>query len=197
MKKSDVKIGSEYAYNRNEYGSAQRVRVLREAKIQQGWGYSQKTVSGWEVEVLDSKTGAPAVRPGNGEAWVMKIHGRTLREDWAPYWERQVALLASRRASERSAEEGRQQRAKFLLDLIPSLRESGVDDDKTIVYDLKVIRALQAHVDDCLVESGEGINERVELVAPYARALVEYVENGKRIAVPADHLLTFLAGRHL
>lgn len=204
MKKSDITIGSEYAYNRSEYGSAQRVKVLdTEARVQQGWGYGRKYITGSKVQVLDSRTGEPVVRKnaetGEEVPWIFDVANRTLREPWVEYAERNAAIGKARRDAQARLERDRSGRAGELLDLIPALRHAGFLDVQTKVYEDGVVKALQEQVPDCIefVEGDDKVswNRGWTLTAPLAPALDDYVKNGASIPIPASELLRILDGK--
>lgn len=200
MKKSDIHVGSEYAYTTHEWSTRQRVKVLGGASIRQGWGYSAKTIQGSRVQVLDTVTGEPAKRldreSGEMVDWIIETANRNIREEWAPYAEREAAKAKARRDSARALADNRDARARVLLDLIPAMREAGFADIDYAINDSKVISALSAHVEDCLEErpdryGREGQTE-IWLVAPLARDLYEYVKDGGPIGVPGPTLLRLL-----
>lgn len=201
MKKSDIKVGGEYAYNRSEYGSAERVKVLStDARIQQGYGYGRKFITGSRVQVLDSRTGKPAVRKnaqtGEEVERVLEVANRTLREPWVDYAERNAAMAKARRDSDRQRLEGRRGRAGFLLDLIPALRHAGFLDTTTTVYDNETVQVLREQVPDCIEFIEEGMRGW-QFTAPLPRALAEHVQNGASIPVPASELLRILDGKSI
>jgi hypothetical protein len=197
MKKNEIEIGAEYVYSRSEYGTRQRVRVLSEASIQQGYGYSKKFITGSKVEVLDDTTGEPRTRKIGGEQipWVMEVSNRTIREPWLDYAERQAAIRASRMAGARRLRDDRDARARVLLDLIPALREAGYEDIEETVRDSSVIEALRSHVEDCLEVRPSRYRENAQetfFIAPLASALEEYVDTNKSIPLKATDLLRLL-----
>lgn len=201
MKKSEIKINGEYAYKSHEWGSAQRVRVIGECPITQGYGYRRKTITGSRIQVLDSRTGAPlnspaSVSQGDPKPWILNVANRTLREDWAPYWEREVAAAKARKEGADRLADDRAARSRVLLDLIPLMRDAGFEDTETTVRDSKVRTALDLHVEDCLEVrpdryGREGETETV-FKAPAAAACVEYVSNGSSIPVKATDLVRLL-----
>lgn len=196
MKKSDIVIGQEYAYSTYEGGSCQRVRVIGEAQIQQGWGYRAKKITGSRILILNPKTGEPQAHPQNaGEEWVKDVPNREIREEWAPYWKRINEQRSARLESQRHRREGKAERASMLLDLIPALRHSGFLDVESDVRDLESRQAIEAVDEQILHQQGEGVFARTILTAPLAPALASFVEHGKPIGIEANALLRVLAGR--
>lgn len=198
MKKSDIKVGAEYAQRRGQYGSAQRVRILGEARVQQGWGYGRKTITGSRAIVLDSDTGQPQTRlnaeTGEQVDRIIEVANREIVEPWVDYAERNAALAKSRRDQARKLRDDRAARAEVLLDLIPALRHAGFEDEARPVRDSKILAPLEASVPDCLEERDAvfGAGKDVNLVAPKAHALVEYVTNGAAVGIKAPDLLRLL-----
>lgn len=199
MKKSDIKVNGEYAYSRNEYGSRDRVRVLGEASISQGYGYGRKSITGSRVQVLESRSGEPKMRKNSetGELVpiILNVANRTLRQEWAPYWTNLCAANTQRLAFAKKAADDRLARSRVLLDLIPALREAGYEDIDCVVNDLEHVAALEAHIEDCVEERTSRYNEdRTEtfLVAPLAPSLLAYVARGSRVEIPATDLLRLL-----
>lgn len=201
MKKSDIVIGQEYAYSTYEGGRKDRVRVLGEAQVKQGWGYRAKTITGSRILLLENATGEAKRRkdPETGEEvdFIVDTANRNIREEWAPYWEREVAAAARRREQVRSRRDGKAERASMLLDLIPALRHAGFFDVEGDIRDLETQRAIEAIDDQILHKQGEGVFARTILTAPLAPALSSFVEHGKPIGIEANALLRILAGRHV
>ena len=74
MRKNEIKIGEEYAYQRHTYAAPMRVRVLDfEGKIVQGYSYSRRTVAGITIEFLD----------GNQKGKTTAVTGRQITRTWA------------------------------------------------------------------------------------------------------------------
>lgn len=198
MKKSDIVTGQEYAQNNSEYGAAQRVRVLGEGTVKQGWGYSARHITGSKIVILDKVTGEPKKRkdPETGEEvdWVTTVANREIREPWVDYAERNAAIAKSRRDSQRRLAADRRERAGFLLDLIPALRHAGFLDTTASVYENEAVAALKEQVPECLEFVEEGMRGW-QFTAPLARDLAKYVYNGSAIPVPASELLRVLDGR--
>lgn len=199
MKKSEIKINSEYAYSSYDHGLRDRALVLGEARIKQGYGYGSKTISGSRIQLLDRRTGAPLKKrnasTGEETLWIIEVANRTLREDWAPYWAAQVAANQQRLAHANRVADDRDARSRVLLDLIPALREAGYEDDDIEVRDDLVLKALEAHIEDCIEERESRYrSDRVEthLVAPLSKGLLAYVDSGKAVPVPATDLLRIL-----
>ena len=201
MKKSDIVIGQEYAYSTYESGRKDRVRVLGEARVQQGWGYRAKTISGSRILLLENATGEPKKRkdPQTGEEvdFIVDTANRNIRELWAPYWEREVAAAKARRDSVARRRSDKAERASMLLDLIPALRHSGFLDVTGDVRDLETKKAIEAVDEQILHQEGEGVWARTILTAPLAPALSAFVEHGKPIGIEANALLRILDGRNV
>lgn len=193
MKKSDIKIGTEYAERRGSYGSPTRVKVISlDGRYTQGWGYSRKTISGAVVQnvAADGTLGPERTVPN-----------RQILEEWAPYAERERQAAAARRSSEIAARDGRRERAAHLLDLIPALRHAGVEDTETQVWDRnsKFVAALiHAGLEgDILVKREESERDSVwgdqyTLTAPLARSLEDYVVHNRAFTVPVSVLDTIV-----
>lgn len=201
MKKSEIVIGQEYAYSTYEGGRKDRVRVLGEARVQQGWGYRAKTITGSRVLLLDNATGEPKKRkdPESGQEvdFIVDTANRNIREDWAPYWERVNEQARARRESVKLRQQGKAERASMLLDLIPALRHAGFFDVEGDIRDLETRRAIEAVDEQILHQQGEGVFARTILTAPLAPALSSFVEHGKPIGIEANALLRILAGQNV
>lgn len=203
MKKSDIKIGSEYAERRGTWGPMQRVRILGETTTTQGYGYSRKKITAWRCAVLDAK-GAPATitdKDGVETERVIVVPSRQIQEDWAPYAARERAAAIARRNSEAASKQGREDRAHDLLDLVPALRHAGIEDTTTTVWgrnDKFVSALIAAGLEgDILTKDDESTRgtvwgEQYTLKAPLARSLEEYVVSNSAFKLSAADLSTIL-----
>lgn len=183
MKKSDIKVGVEYAEQRSEYGSATRVRVVSlDGKVSQGWGYSAKTITGAIVVNVndDGSTGPQRTVPN-----------RQIREEWAPYHARLLANAKARRDNAKAAADAKAERAKSLLEIIPLLRHAGLEDERDYLYNDEVIALLKREVPDCI----EVTETSTYFVAPLADGLEEYVRHGSPVKVKIADLKTLLGAR--
>lgn len=188
MKKSEIKIGTEYAQARGDWefggGRANRVRVVSlDGKVKQGWGYNAKTITGAIVDRLD--------KDGNVTGQTT-VPNRQIREEWAPYHARHVAAVKAQRANAKAILEAKEERAKSLLEIIPLLRHAGLEDERDYVYNDEIRALYERHVPDC-VEGTEGGN--FYLVAPLAGGLDDYVRTGSAIKVKIADLKTLLGAR--
>lgn len=192
MKKSDITIGAEYAYSNYDHGARQRVRVIGEVKVQQGWGYRAKMITGSKILFLDA-AGQPMMQPGSSDAeWTANVANREIREPWLQYAEREAALRRARQEAKRTQHDQREERAKLLPGLIAALRAAGVEDTvgrKIWATDRDVLPYLERHIPEALGIDGEGILAQHTVTAPLADGLVDFVRSGVRIPVPADVLL--------
>jgi hypothetical protein len=204
MKKSDIKIGTEYAERRGSYGSMQRVRVLGESTTTQGYGYSRKSIAAWRCAVLDARTGRPATKvdsDGVATERIITVPSRQIQEEWAPYAERERAKAQAQRDSEAAAKRGRESRAHTLLDLIPILRHAGLPDIEIQVWDAKskFLSALDSAglIGDIVIkressDRGEVWGDQYTLKAPLARSIEDYVVRGSEFKISAPDLAMIL-----
>lgn len=197
MKKNDVKIGTEYAYNHaqevDRYGRPERVKVLAgpisREKTSYSWSRGTRKTSVFQVERVDS----------DREDKVFETEARWLHEEWAPYAARKAEQARQRRAADNAAREARRDRALTLLDLIPALRHAGLPDREHKIYtrseDFIVALTDAGLYEDLLVkqeESTRGTFWGVEyiLTAPLADGLEKYVTRGEHFTVSYDDLVT-------
>lgn len=125
MKKSEVKIGEEYAHRRGSYGPYSRVRVLEwvpkvRVKYWNRWRWLEKDEGRWACEVLE-QAGYAGVSDRNYEPPlpdfgenVRALEGRWLHRTWA---EQETIERRQKEAKERDSRET--QRADHLARLWP------------------------------------------------------------------------------
>lgn len=196
MKKSDIKIGQEYLQRRGQYGVGQRVRVLGEGTITEGYGYRARTRAGTRVVILDAKTGEPVKRftdpTGTAVDLEIVVPNREVVELWSEYAEREAKIKALRLSQQSKAEQGRRDRARALPALIGGLRRAGVEDSTALLYPGDRHLPLIQKVAPETVSEPDGLVQRRIFTAPLARELARYVESGKEIAIPTSDLLRIL-----
>ena len=203
MKKSDIKVGQEYAVARSDYefdrGSATRARVIStDGKVTQGWGYNQRTITGTVIQYLNPDGTDAMVRPRNSEEpqpHQRTVPNREIREEWETYNERWTEIRRQR-AERKSAEYRAQvERAKRVPALIEALREAGFEDRTERLYTNAIsTRLLAEYAGEYVSEpEGEGVLVHRTLTAPFAKHIEGYVINDGRFPLSADDLLRMLA----
>lgn len=186
MNKNDIIVGEYYVYSRsNDYElfGARQCQVLsapesKQVRNRSTWGTHRANV----VKARTRYTSFPGDNVWRAEEYV---EVRYIREPWDNYSERQRKAAKQRAAQNEAVQNARNERAKSLLDLIPSLRHAGVEDSNGYIYNADVLAALQEHVPDCLI--GEGRFE-----APLAQSLVDFVQLASPIKVSFADLTRIL-----
>lgn len=188
MKRSDIKIGEDYAYADYSYayenGTANRVRVV-------SFDGSQRTIGGeliigTLVNPLNPDGSIRQAKDGSGlMSWVVK--NRDIREPWAPYAARWMEIRSERRKQEARTKLVRRARAQRLLDIIPALRHKGIEDTpRVMVVNDQVVALLDEYVPDIVAR---GDNGWAYITAPLARSIEDYVWHGSEFKISADDLL--------
>lgn len=193
MKKSDIKVGTDYAERRGTWGSMTHVRVVSlDGKVKQGWGYNQRTISGTVVQ---------NVLAGGELGPERTVPNRQIQEEWAPYAERVNAEARARRSADAAAKRGREARAHDLLNLIPILRNAGLPDIEIQVWDRqsKFLSALDSAglIGDIVTkreesERGEIWGDQYTLKAPLARSIEDFVVTNAQFKISAPDLAMIL-----
>lgn len=192
MKRTDIKVGAEYAHGRDyeyENGTADRVRVTGFTPVKQGWSYSARTVTGVAIEYLDAKGEVATYEGNDGEQHprVGAVATRRIREEWATYAERWAEIRRERRAARRDAEIAADGRARFLADLLPALRAAGVEDEVAWIYTNQSTNLLELHVPEIFLLNEEG-GRTSQIKAPLARSIDDFIKGNKGFEVKADVL---------
>lgn len=113
MKKSDIKVGEDYAYADYESGRRQRVTVLEVGVSGKNW--RGKTITGHKVRY--AKTASEGF-----------VEGRNLYTTWAEEQEKRERAALSHRQSLAAWREGREKRAVTALSFNRVLNALGVED---------------------------------------------------------------------
>lgn len=197
MKKSEIKIGEDYAFSLTEYGSMTRVRIIEESSVDRGWGHNRKSRFAWKVQRLNDD-GTPQRRtPSDAEDWFLHVESRTIRQPWAEYAEEQRKRQQERRSAAAKLQADRIRRAGEVADLIPRLEASGLFEvnDSWVLYDDAVAAIVRANV-SLQGRIGPGKYSIFEaLHAPLARGLLEYIKSGAKVEIPFEALVALCAER--
>lgn len=147
MKKSDIIVGVEYAYGREEdgrwaadyYRRYQRCRVVRHGAERISLSYSGSKTAGVWLHRLNKETGEVDWTDDNGDPKEFFVPNRQIRETWDTY----VAGGTEYDAQEaRWAEERERQtevRARNGRAIIAALRDRGFDVDKHVNWKLRYV----------------------------------------------------------
>lgn len=136
MKTTEIKVGTDYAYSHNNYGTRSKVHVL-EVGVERGEGYSYLS-RGSRRKV---KNGV-RVRYENGSEGI--VPSREIREEWEPYAERQKAEQKARQESQAALRRKMAERARQAKVLDDYLAGHGVEAMTIRFYGEEVREALVA-----------------------------------------------------
>lgn len=190
MRQGDIKIGTEYAVAMDDYayreGYADRARVIGEEGVPHKYGGQ---VPGHRVRYL-RKDGYFLREGDSGEPRERVVRNRCIREEWSTYEERWRRIRAKRRQNVLVAQRAAADRAALLRDIIPALREAGIEDEAGYCYNEETVGLIR----QATPEIFDSANDR-HYHAPLAGSYADFVRGDLPFRVGVDILLTLLAPR--
>lgn len=183
MKRSEIQVGTDYAIGRPSGTWRERVRVTGPAVVKQvkvrGSFYDTRKAILWPVTNI----------PG-GETHMIESR------EFVRTWESHAAAVKVDRERRRDHDQVRREamevRVKSLLDLVPALHHAGVADSDCPIYEMSHTAGMVGMVETHCPELLTMVRNSLRLTAPLAHGLVDYIESGKDIPVPAALLLEMI-----
>lgn len=182
MKKSDIVVGTEYAFGRQyeyEQGNASRGKVVGWGEITVGRAWQNKTQAAPMVEITNRDGSVRSAQP---------LLTRDLREEWDSYNEHWTEIRAARRKSANARANAQHQRAQMLDQIIGLFEAAGIKDEKGYVYNAVQKARLLEVIPERFDRDEEG-EATSNFNGPLARNYDGYVTDGKGFTLSYDDIL--------